>query len=482
MTDAYEFLNMTAEEMKISWLDFIEARDPLIQDRSDYSVNSILAEAVASQFWIYTQLLKQLMIDTNPMTAEGIKLSALVLDRLPEGRQPGERAIGALTFSRENNAVVDYIIPAGTTVAAIADDGTPTYFTSTETVTMIIGTKSITAEARAVNIGVEGNVSAYTVESIITPTYGVTSATNELPFTGGTDGESDADLRRRYIYTIWEQGKATITMMEEHIDALADVREVAVTTVGQGDALVVVDSLSGIEATPTEVEAIRAKIEEEIAAGVTCPGLLAATLRPGGHTFELGDSSGGQVWIRSRQYLSAPATVPFQYVDTAEATKDGTVTMPAGTPEGGAVLTTLEEVDDLAMSVTASSYAGSLDFDVFIGLGTYPHCYVCPELQEVDVTATIETTSDAEADLLESIGASVQARLSDYRMGETVHHNHVLRCFFVDYLTNRVFQGVHDVPTLTLTCKGNTISFGGHLDLEADERAESGDLTGITET
>ncbi|MGB5101630.1 MAG: hypothetical protein WBN94_13670 [Methanothrix sp.] len=51
-SDFTEFLDMTAEELYEDWLDFTTTRDPLLQDRSVATFNSILAEAVASEFWI----------------------------------------------------------------------------------------------------------------------------------------------------------------------------------------------------------------------------------------------------------------------------------------------------------------------------------------------------------------------------------------------------------------------------------------------
>ena len=98
--DFTEFLDMTAEELYEDWLNLITARDPLLQDTSVATFNSILAEAVASEFWIFLQLLKQKVKDSSVLTAEGDALSAIVLSMLPEGRQPGSRVTGVLLFSR----------------------------------------------------------------------------------------------------------------------------------------------------------------------------------------------------------------------------------------------------------------------------------------------------------------------------------------------------------------------------------------------
>jgi len=110
--DFTEFLDMTAEELYKDWLNYITTRDPLLQDTSAATFNSILAEAVASEFWIFLQLLKQKVKDSSVLTAEGDALSAIVRSMLPEGRRSGTRATGVLLFSRPTPAQEDIIIPA----------------------------------------------------------------------------------------------------------------------------------------------------------------------------------------------------------------------------------------------------------------------------------------------------------------------------------------------------------------------------------
>lgn len=114
IVDLTEFLDMTAEELYEDWLNYITTRDTLLQDTSTATFNSILAEAVASEFWIFLQLLKQKVRDSSVLTAEGDALSAIVISMLPEGRQPGIRAKGVLLFSRPTPTQSDIIIPAGT--------------------------------------------------------------------------------------------------------------------------------------------------------------------------------------------------------------------------------------------------------------------------------------------------------------------------------------------------------------------------------
>lgn len=472
---------MTPGEMKADWLAFILARDPAMKDTSEYTVNAMLAEAVAAQFWTYVQLMKQKVLDSNPRTATGAALSALVLDRLPEGRFTGERATGDVAFSRPSASTVSYVIPAGTIVATDGEGGTVVKFETTEEVTLAAGQVAVYAHARAINIGIASNVPAHTIVSILTPVYGVNGVINELAFDYGTDGETDEDLRLRYIYALWENGAATKPMIEAHLAALQTIREVSVTTLSGGDMLVIADSSGGVHADPTEMAAIQEIIAANRAAGNTAPGVLGASLRAAGHTFELGDCSGGRVWFRARQYLPAPVTVPFVYIDLLGSEKTGTITLPAGTAEGQAVEATLSDPDDLATLIKSSVYAGTAEFDIFMALGDYPDCWIAPELRGVDVVSEVVLADYAEVGLLDSIKASVSARIAAYRVGETIHHADIYRCFYADYTVDpaRVFVGVHDVPTLAVTCKGITLDFGEHLDIDLDERAEPGDLDGI---
>jgi len=77
--DFTEFLDMTAEELYDGGLNYITTRDSMLQDTSVATFNSILAEAVASEFRIFFQLLKQKVKDSSVLTAEGDALSAIVL-------------------------------------------------------------------------------------------------------------------------------------------------------------------------------------------------------------------------------------------------------------------------------------------------------------------------------------------------------------------------------------------------------------------
>lgn len=470
--DFTEFLDMTAEELYEDWLNYIATRDPLLQDTSVATFNSILAEAVASEFWIFLQLLKQKVKDSSVLTAEGEALSAIVLSTLPGGRQAGTRATGVILFSRPSAAQSDITIPPGTICAAASESGGLIEFQTTKAVVLEAGYAMAYVEVTAIKAGTAGNVSTGAISIIRTPIVGITSCTNDAPFTGGTDQESDTDLRERALYTIWVNGRATIPLLEEHIDAIAGVREVHVETLGQGDALLVIDAEEEL------INDIDEMVLDNLAAGCTAPGVLGASIRYGASSFEIGDCSGAPVWVRNLQFTGVTVEVPFTYQEPNGATKDGTVIIPGGSPAGTTVQATLDSEFPDAVKINGSAYLGTLSFDIYMGKGTYPRLWVAPEVQVVDVTLELVLTNTPEVDLLENIQASLEAKLNSYKIGEDLEYADLVKYIYVDYITGRAFAGIDDVSSFSLTCKASTIiGFGENVTLDDDERIKPGTIS-----
>jgi hypothetical protein len=90
-------------------------------------------------------------------------------------------------------------------------------------VVLAAGTTSAYVEATAIVASTTGNVKTGAISIIRTPVVGISSCINDAAFSDSTDQESDNDLRERAHYTIWVNGRATIPLMKEHIDAIAGV-------------------------------------------------------------------------------------------------------------------------------------------------------------------------------------------------------------------------------------------------------------------
>ncbi|MDD4163145.1 MAG: baseplate J/gp47 family protein [Methanothrix sp.] len=114
--------------------------------------------------------------------------------------QTDSRATGVLPFSRPTQAQSDITIPAGTICAAMSDSGGLVEFQTDEAVVLAAGTTSAYVEAAAIVAGAAGNMSTGAISIIRMPVVGISSCTNDAAFSGGTDLESDSDLRQRALY------------------------------------------------------------------------------------------------------------------------------------------------------------------------------------------------------------------------------------------------------------------------------------------
>jgi hypothetical protein len=263
--------------------------------------------------------------------------------------------------------------------------------------------------------------------------------------------------------------------MEEHIDAIAGVREAHVETLGQGDALIVIDAEDEL------ISYIDEMVLDNLAASCTAPGVLGASIRYGASSFEIGDCSGAPVWVRSLQFTALAVEVPFTYHEPNGATKDGTVIIPGGSPAGVTVQAALDAEFPKAIKILGSIYAGTLSFDIFMRKGTYPRLWVAPELQAVDITLELVLTATPEVDLFENIQASLVAKLASYKIGEDLEYADLVKYIYVDYATGRAFSGIDDVSSFSLACKFAIITgFGQKVTLDDDERIEPGTVS-VTE-
>jgi len=110
-------------------------------------------------------------------------------------RKPANAASGELLIT----GIPGTTIPAGFKFAAPATGDEPAieYQTSEKYTIGEDGTVRVTV--MAVEAGTRGNVPANTVTLMMTPIKGITSITNEAQITGGTEEESDDELRNRIM-------------------------------------------------------------------------------------------------------------------------------------------------------------------------------------------------------------------------------------------------------------------------------------------
>lgn len=110
-------------------------------------------------------------------------------------RKPANAASGELLIT----GVPGTTIPAGFRFAAPATADTPAIEYQTTEKYTIGEDGTVRVQVTAVEPGTKGNVPANTVTLMMTPIKGITSITNEASITGGTEVESDDELRNRIL-------------------------------------------------------------------------------------------------------------------------------------------------------------------------------------------------------------------------------------------------------------------------------------------
>lgn len=115
-------------------------------------------------------------------------------------RRSAHRATGIVTFERNTPATSNILIPVGTQVATTS--GVPrALFLTVVPAILLTGSNTVDVPIQAVAAGSSGNVSAGAVERFVNPIAGITSFSNIVATTGGTDAESDSQLRERFRRT-----------------------------------------------------------------------------------------------------------------------------------------------------------------------------------------------------------------------------------------------------------------------------------------
>lgn len=128
-----------------------------------------------------------------PTTAEGGYLDEHAAQR-GITRKAATKAVGSVTFSTDSDEHGDIVIPAGTVVCTKGD--MRRFVTDSDTVIQS-ALHSTAAAVTAAQGGSDYNVGVGTVGIIVTPVLGVDSVTNPTQITGGSDAESDDQLRER---------------------------------------------------------------------------------------------------------------------------------------------------------------------------------------------------------------------------------------------------------------------------------------------
>lgn len=188
---------------------FGDQTEEAVRDRMFSNMDSGLDQAQGSMAW---NLIAPLAIEIGKLwTAldQAVEFGfaqtnyGLFLDARAEEhgvtRKVAQTATGTVTFTGTNGTVV----PAGTQVSNTVLAGSPdqpVVFQTDADGTVASGTVDVAVTA--VDAGSEGNLPASAIDRMVTVVSGITAVTNAAVTSGGTDDETDEELRDRLLAAI----------------------------------------------------------------------------------------------------------------------------------------------------------------------------------------------------------------------------------------------------------------------------------------
>jgi len=450
------------EEMK----NFQMSRHPRLTNYEANSVLTYINESVSDQIRKIEVALQQGLDALSLYTATGSDLDYLVKDRLVEGRLQGTRATGEITFGRKTPAPYDIVIPQRTLCIAPSVFGSVA-FETTEEATLPTNETQVVVNAKAIDVGERGNVSPNMITIMPQPIPGIDYVYNQLAFAGGEDQETDEELRNRYIYAGSLSGKATKSLVEQHIKDYPGARQTIVTTLNAGEIMIIVDCSN----TQESINSVSNLILENIAAGILSIGCLAAQIVAGVENPSLNTSEGGKIFIRTKDYVASLDNITGTYKDQNDASQAFSITIPAGTPGGVGLPATMVD-NTYAKEITSLTYTGSKSYDILIGLGNYPYLFNRPKPVPINIYVKIKKEATFEENLEWNIEQSLTAWASSFEIGDDVEYADMIKWVFRDYRNQtKNFEGIDDIVTAYIVGKGTTISsFGSKLIIAEDER------------
>ena len=187
---------------------------------------------------------------TNFTTAQGEYLDYHAQQR-GIARHEASKSVGNVIFSLSLPAASDVTVPKGTVVST--SDAEPLCFETVEEVIISAGTTAIHADVEAIEAGRRYNVTEGKISSFVTPVALVSSVTNPDPLEGGSDEESDENLRARLADSLKNASCAT---------NCAYYRDAAVSVSGVSSACVV-PKARGVGTVDVYIAAQGAEVSDE---------------------------------------------------------------------------------------------------------------------------------------------------------------------------------------------------------------------------
>lgn len=196
----------TRQEYETSIINSLKISDPAMNTGLGTPVRKIIT-AVAAEIADYSTEQDNTQTLYAIESVSGTELDALVA-QFGFTRQESRAAHGTITISRDNGDSALQIAYGSQFYKPSSSTSNAIYFQTTAYQELAEGVLSADIAVTAVNSGTVGNVAADTITySSAYSSY--VSVTNENPTTGGRDAETDAELRKRFLETVFRNVSGT---------------------------------------------------------------------------------------------------------------------------------------------------------------------------------------------------------------------------------------------------------------------------------
>lgn len=273
-------------------------------------IESLLAETDIQNYTI-EQVYKAMNIDT----AEGSDLDSIVAI-LGVTRKPATYAEGKVIFGRSDAYNTDIAIQYAQMISTKQDNNSGKiveFIVTDEDASLSAGELQVTVNVKATEPGII-YLPANTITIMNTPIIGIEYVTNESVFTGGTDKETDDELRARAKQALAGLGKGTTTAIRSallEIVGVIDAIPIDISRgVGTADMIIITDEIPPSEALQNEIDYV---ISITKSAGIDV-GVVYPTINKQDISVTLTDTSSGSSTI-SDEYINNACDAIIKYCD-----------------------------------------------------------------------------------------------------------------------------------------------------------------------
>jgi uncharacterized phage protein gp47/JayE len=217
-----------------------------ISNTTGRSVIRTMVESIAAEINAQYYQIQEVYNSYTLSDAVGEALDRLVAI-LGVTRNQGTKAFGQVVFYKTTAALTDISIPIGTRVSTIQDQYDNVYdFLTIEAATLLTGQTEVAVQVECSDVG-SIFIASDQLSVLGDTVLGIEGVHNIVSISGGTDPETDVELRTRSRNAFAQLGKGTLLSVKSAVMAIDGIRNAIVNDmargVGTADILILGDTM-----------------------------------------------------------------------------------------------------------------------------------------------------------------------------------------------------------------------------------------------